>query len=346
MTVPSATCDDVTPARPAGVLPLALAVALVVAIGALPAVRFAESPAPRGRPDPIAAAFVGAPLDADRPRWSAPIALPEGTARVAGVGSTILAITPEGTWPVWALAEGEWRKLRGVPRGPAITDQVGVARDDGFSVIGVLDGRSVIYDYRDDGAFEGARTVRDVEAGAVAAFGDGVVVFDVTRPVGRFVTETIHDLPPPGTVVAAVGGLGWLVVLTADGSVHGVIDPADPEWRRLGEGFVSLRVSTSVVAVGANATTGLHRLEPTGTLVRLDDAPFGPTVVAGTTVAVHDWSSESIWMSAADDRWERLPLWDVAGFDATFGELVAGADVPTVLGVDGTGNRALWRAAP
>jgi hypothetical protein len=313
----------------------------------LPGTPFAESPTPAGRATAVVAPRAAASPASVGTRWNVPIELPGATHHVVGFGPTVVAITPEGLWPAWALHDGAWTKLRGIPRGPSIGPQVGVIRDHGFSVVGVVDGRSVIYDYRTDGGFEGARTVRDIEAGAFAAVGDGVAIFDTARPVGRLVTTTITDLAPPGTVVEAAGGLGWLLVLTTDGTVHGIQDPPRSEWQRLGEGFTALEASESVVAVGKDATVGMHRLDVGGALVRMDDAPIGPTVVWGTVVAVHDWSSDSIWMSTPDDRWERLPLWTDAGFRATFREMVPGTDMPTVVaGVDVAGDAALWRVTP
>lgn len=313
---------------------------------AWPGNSFAESPAHTERVSTVAAPLVGASPALDAGRWSTPIVLPDGTRDVVGFGSTVLAITPDGVWPAWALYDGAWTKLRGIPRGPSIGPQVGVTRENGFSVVGVFDGRSVVYDYRSDGDFEGARTVRDVEAGAFAAVGDGVAIFDGNRPVGRLVTTTITDLAPPGTVVDAVSGLGWLLVLTADGTVHGTQNPPGSKWVRLGAGFVALRASESVVAVGENTTVGMHRLNAAGTLERIDGAPFGPTAIWGTLVAVHDWSSDSIWVSESRGGWERLPLWRDAGFHATFLTMVPGTSVPTVVAVDEQGDQALWRAAP
>jgi hypothetical protein len=314
----------------------------------LPEIRFAESPATVRHTTAVdAPPFLGgAPLEADASRWNSPIALPEETRQLVGFGSTVVAITPDGMWPAWALGEGGWTKLRGIPAGSSIGDQVGVIRENGFSVVGVFEGRSVIYDYRPDGEFEGARTIRDLEAGAFAVFADGVAVFDANRPVGRLVTTTVTDLVPPGTVVDAASGMGWMVVLTSDGSVHGTQDPLAADWRRLGDGFAALRASERVVAVGENATVGIHGLDPEGMLVRMDRAPFGPTVVSGSQVSVHDWSSDSIWTSVTGDEWERLPLWADVGFHASFRQLVSGTEVPTVLGVDANGVWALWRAAP
>ncbi|MEX2424078.1 MAG: hypothetical protein WD990_08880 [Acidimicrobiia bacterium] len=258
-----------------------------------------------------------------------------------------MAITPDGVWPAWALYDGAWTKLRGIPRGPSIGSQVGVGRDDGFSVVGVFDDRSVIYDYRSDGGFEGARTIRGVAAGAYATVGRGVAIFDATRPVGHLLTTTtVTELTPPGTVVDAASGMGSLLVLTSDGRVHGTPETLGAEWRQLGEGFVALLAGEVVVAVGESATVGIHRLEPGGTLARLSRAPFGPTAVSGSVVSVHDWSSDSIWLSESGGGWERLPLWADAGFDGAFRTMVTGTDVPTVVAVDGNGRQALWRAVP
>lgn len=90
----------------------------------------------------------------------------------------------------------------------------------------------------------------------------------------------------------------------------------------------------------------VHRLEPDGRLERIDGALFGPTVVWGTVVAVHDWSSDSIWFSEPEGGRERLPLWVDAGFHADFRRMVPGTAVPTVVAVDVNGGQALWRASP
>lgn len=344
--VPTADGKAAAPVHSArAVHSVVLAGCLVLVVGALPAIRFAESPVPTERTTADAAPFVVAPV-AGNTLWDAPILLPGDVRDVVGLGSTVIAITPDDVWPAWALDDGRWTKLRGIPRGPSFGSQVGVKREHGFSVVGVADGRSVIYDYRTDGAFAGARTVRDIQAGALAAVGDGVALFDAHRPEGRLVTTTITDIAPPGIVVEAASGAGWLLVLTDDGIVHGIQDPSRSEWRRLGEGFVGLRAAENVVAVGENATVGLHHLAVDGSLVRMDGAPYGPTVVWGTAVAVHDWSSGSVWMSGGEDRWERLPLWTDAGFRATFRGMVPGTDVPTVAGVGPAGEAALWRVSP
>ena len=345
--VPSADRDAVRASRSIG-RPHLLAVAggIVVVAVAWPGSSFAESPAQTDRVSTVAAPFVGVSPAVEAARWGTPILLPRGTSDVVGLGSTVVAIAPDGVWPAWALFDGTWIKLRGIPRGPAMGTQVGVTREGGFSVIGVFDGRSVVYDYRSDGNFEGARTVREIEAGAFAAVTGGLAIFDATRPVGRLMTTTVTELEAPGTVIEAASGQGWLVVLTADGSVHGTRDPSDPTWRLLGTGFVGLRSSQRLIAVGENATVGIQELGSDGTLQRMDRAPFGPTVVSGSVVLVHDWSSDSIWASGSAGGWDRLPLWADAGFQASFGQMVGGAVVPTVTGVDGKGQQALWRAAP
>ena len=345
--VPTADRDAAVPARsPATPRLLAWVLGLALVTTAWPVSPLSESPAPPSRAAAVVAPLVDASPATSESRWTAPILLPEGTREVVGLGSTVVAITPDGVWPAWGLFDGTWTKLRGIPRGPSFGSHVGVARANGFSVVGVFSGRSVIYDYLSDGSFAGARTVRDVEAGAFAPVTGGLALFDSNQPTGRLVSTTVTDLTPPGTVAEAASGMGWLLVLTSDGSVHGMQEGFDAEWRRLGEGFSALRGAGVVVAVGENATVGIHTLRADGTLARMDRAPFGPTAVAGTAVSVHDWSSDSIWVSESGSAWKRLPLWADAGFDATFRKLVSGTALPTVVAGAADSGQELWTAAP
>lgn len=337
------TVREPTAHRRVPVVSLALAGSLVAFVW--PVLPFSQAPSGAAMSDPaVVAAPRIDPLPQQATLWSAPIPLPDPNARVVGFGPSVVAVTPGAIWPVSLLRDGQWSKLHGLPPGYALVNGVGVERGDGFSLIGVSGDRSIFFDFGADGRFGGAHTVRDLVAGAVTLFGGRVVVFDTERPVGRIVGERSEPIEAPGKVTDVAASDPWLVVLTEDGVVHATADGGQ-NWSPLGEGFSGLVSTQPVVAIGESAGVGLHRFEGLRGLVRIDRAPIGPTVSWGSEVAVHDWSSESVW-TLTPDGWQRIPLWSRDGFHGSFRTLVSGTDVPTVVGETATGELAVWRGEP
>jgi hypothetical protein len=324
-----------------------LVVGLVAAMLAWPAVSFSVSPTDHATPALVAvpapqiSAFVPPP---GTPRWVRAQRLLSEPDRVAAVGSSILAVTSGGMWPVSLLRDDGWHRLLGVPPGYRFGDEVAVTRSDGFAVVGTMGDRTVVLDYRPDGRFAGTTTVPNVIPGAVTVLRGEVVVFDAVEPHGVLVSLRQHSISTPGRVVDAGATDGWLLVLLENGTVHATAD-AGSEWSQVGDGFRALLVTDTVVAVGGSVSVGLQRFEPTIGLVPIARAPFGPAATWGGGVAIHDWSTEGVWWSTGKG-WERLPLWSRHGFTDTFVELVDGAAVPTVLAIGSDGEAAVWQIRP
>ncbi|MDX1447529.1 MAG: hypothetical protein R3246_00565 [Acidimicrobiia bacterium] len=328
--VPTAEHLSLPPApRRRGLLPGLAAVALCWPVVALVSSADPEPPPPRP-------AIVAPPTAAAGTWQVAPLATDD--VRVAALGGVVVAVHPDGIWPVSVLTAGTWQRLLGMPLAVEVAADVGTATTEGFLVAGVGEGRTVLYRYDHRGRFLGARTVFGVEAGVAVSAGSHLVVFDRERPQG--VVAGGAGFESPGLIVdaAAVGQL--LVVLDDDGVVHRSSDLGET-WVELGSGFTEL--VGSVYAVGASASVGIAQVTAEG-LVRLDGAPVGPTVAWGGSPAVYDWSTESVWQLTVEG-WERVPLWRSRGFGAGYLSLVDGADAPTVLGQTERGT-AVWQITP
>jgi hypothetical protein len=315
-------------------------------IAAWPALPFPQSPAVSSdRTAARSAPAVAAPLPGGGTAlWGRTQALAASVERVVGAGPAVLAVAPGETWPVSLLTEDSWKRLLGLPVGVELVPDFAVERPDGFAIVGVSGGSSVMFDFRVDGRFAGARTVFDLTAGVVTGFGESVVLFDAVRPVAASVADRVDRMTTPGVVIDAATEGTALLVLVDDGSVH-LSEDGGRTWIVLGAHFQRLLAADTVVAVGADATVGMHRFDPALGLVRLDSAPRGPTVAWGPSIAVHDWSNDSVWLSKADGGWERLPLWSRHGFTGEFAGMVDGAPIPTVVGQDRDGGRMVWQAS-
>lgn len=324
---------------------LVIAVGIVAVVSTWPSLPFAEAPASAAvLPGLVSAPDVEPASPAGITIWGPPISLPAVEAAVVGLGTHLVAVAERTTWPASILVDGEWRRLLGVPPGFTFAPDVGVVRRSGFALVGASGSdASVIFEFDEEGGFGGARTVRGVSAGAITSVGDAMVVFDVRRADGRVVSETIDPITPPGPVVAATGADEWIVILVDDGTVYAATLDDHDAWIHLGTGFADLLGGGIVVAVGRDATVGLHVFDSASGLIRLDRAPVGPTVLWDDRIAVYDWSNDSVWMSAGDG-WDRLPLWASQGFAAPFGWLVPGAGVPAVVGFVDAGQPGLWLA--
>jgi hypothetical protein len=217
-----------------------------------------------------------------------------------------------------------------------------VASEDGFSVVGRFRGQTVVFDFASDGRFGGARTVSGIDADAVAGGYGSLFVFDAVEPVAARLLPQLEMFATPGTVVQAVVSPNALAVLTVDGGVHLSTDQGEG-WELLGDGFRALAATDeAIVAVGASVTVGLQRVADRR-LVRLEGAPFGPTVGWGSGIGVHDWSTDSVWYSGDIGGWERFPLWSTHGFTDSFDDMVGGTDRPHVVATDAAGVRVVWR---
>ena len=322
----------------------ALGIGLLVTVAAWPAIPFSESPPPIVE-RAVSAPLVAAPLPGGGTAlWGRAQPLAPSVDRVVGAGSAVLAVAPNETWPVSLLTDHGWRRLIGLPVGVELVPDVAVERPGGFAVVGVTDAGSVMFDFREDGRFAGARTIFDVTAGVVTGFGESVVLFDAGRPVAAVVAHGIDRMATPGVVVDAAADGVSLLVLVDDGSVH-LSDDAGATWTLLGENFARLLTADTVVAIGVDATVGMNRFHPDLGLVRLEAAPRGPSVAWGSSIAVHDWSNDSVWLSKADGGWERLPLWSQHGFTGELAGMVDDAHVPTVVGVDADGGLVVWQTS-
>lgn len=316
----------------------------VLAVGlAWPALPFAAAPSVIvADVATVAAPEIGAPVSSGEVLWRPPVVLPLETEQVIGVGTVVLALAPDGLWPVSMLgSDGQWRRLLGLSPSFELTFDVAVPHAGGFSVVGSGHDRSVVLDFRQDGRFNGARTVFGIAAGALAQIEGEVVIFDQFEARGNRISESIVSFSTPGPVAQAASTGGWLVIRLVDGSVHASNDP-DAGWQALGDGFRSVIQTDPVVLVGESASIGLQTFDPGFGLTRLDQAPFGPTVAWGSSPAVYDWSTQGVWR-LTDDGWERLPLWNRHGFEGTFEALVDGVATPTVVGSDAEGLQAIWQ---
>lgn len=305
-----------------------------VALAVWPSIPFAVSP----RPVPTAPAGAGAPAVAPPAPgpgalWAAPVALPSGVERVVGVGRSTLALVPDAMWPVSLQVEDRWQRLLGLPMGSTIGGAA--AAGDGFVVAGVESDRTVLYRFSPSGRFAGARTVFGLRAGALVDAGSALVVFDAAAPTAVVLDAGRLDIDVPGIVSAAAWADGTAAIVTDTGDLYTSRDLAT--WTRRGGGFADVHAAGTIHAVGVSASTGLQRLDPDGTLVRLEGAPFGPVTSAGGEIVVYDWSTSGSWVSAGDG-WSRLPFWASAGFVGSFDRFVGGTDSVTVVtrALDGT----------
>lgn len=335
MSIVVPTADDHQPGAPRTVAVVTvLAVGVVLAIW--PAVPFATSPVPRAAVVGAGAPPVAAPVAAGA-IWTSPIPLPTADSRVVGVGDAVLAVAPTGLWPVSLLVGEEWRRLLGFPAGFTVADGVGASTGDGFVVAGVEADRTVLYRFSPDGRFTGARTLFGIRAGVLLTVGSTSMVFDEAARRAVVVGTAPHIVELPGAVVAAVEKDGTAAIVTDGGDLYVTSDHGSTwEWR--GEGFVDVVAADAIHAVGATASTGLHRLDADGWPVRRPHAPFGPTAGSREGIVVFDWSTSGAWV-ADSDGWRRIPFWNSAGFVGTFEGFVAGADTLTVVTVDADGSR-------
>ncbi len=320
----------------------------VLAVGlAWPALPFAAAPSvieADAAALAVAAPEVGVPASSGESLWRPPLILPLAAERIIGVGTVVLAIAPDGLWPVSMLgADGQWQRLLGLSPSFALSSDVAVPNSGGFFIVGSSHDRSVVLDFRQDGRFNGARTVFGITAGALVQVEGEVVIFDEVEATGSRVSESIESFQTPGPVAQSASSGGWLVILLADGTVHASNDPEEG-WQALGDGFRAVLQTDPVVLVGESVSVGLHTFDPTVGLSRLDQAPFGPTVAWESSPAVYDWSTQGVWR-LTKDGWELLPLWSRHGFDGSFEAMVDGVATPIVVGVDTDGLRAIWRAS-
>ncbi len=350
ITVPTAEARPQStggPRRPAATF---LAVGMLAVGLAWPALPFAAAPSVSATATgvtavAVAAPAIGADISSADVLWLPPVYLPPATEQVVAVGTVVLAVAPDGLWPVSMLGnDDQWQRLLGLSPSFELTPDVAVPSPGGFLVVGSSHDRSVVLDFRQDGRFTGARTVFGVVAGALVQIDGEVVIFDQFEARGSRISRSIVSFPTPGTVAQAASTGGWLVVLLADGSVHASNDP-DGGWQPLGDGFRAVLQTDPVVLVGESASVGLHTFDPGVGTTRLDQAPFGPTVAWESSPAVYDWSTQGLWR-LTKDGWELLPLWNRHGFDGTFEKMVDGAATPTVVGVDMQGLKAIWRSSP
>jgi hypothetical protein len=347
ITVPTAEVRPQSTGEPRRSAATFLAVG-VLAVGlAWPALQFAAAPAVTDTDAAtvaVAAPEIGAPVSSAEVLWQPPVVLPPATEQIIGVGTVVLAVAPDGLWPVSMLgSDGQWQRLLGLSPSFELTSDVAVPKPGGFSVVGSGHDRSVVLDFRHDGRFNGARTVFGIAAGALAQIEGEVVIFDQSEARGGRISENFVSFPTPGPVAQAASTGGWLVILLADGSVHASNDP-DGGWQALGDGFGAVLQTDPVVLVGESASVGLQTFDPGIGLTRLERAPFGPTVAWESAPAVYDWSTQGVWR-LTDDGWARLPLWNRHGFGGTFGAMVDGVATPTVVGGDGEDLQAIWRAS-
>jgi hypothetical protein len=344
ITVPTAEVHPQTTPRPSLSPAALLAFGVLTVVLAWPALPFAAAPEVTDAAVAVAAPEIGVPVSSAESLWSLPVALAPETEQIIGVGTFVLSVAPDGLWPLSLLgSDGQWQRLLGLSPSFQLTSDVAVASPGGFSVVGTGHDRSVVLNFREDGRFDGARTVFGIAAGALVQIGGEVVIFDQAESWGSRISETIASFPTPGPVVQAASSGSWLVILLADGSVHASANPVE-EWQALGDGFVAVLQTDPVVLVGESASVGMHSFVPGSGLTRLERAPVGPTVAWGSSPAVFDWSTQGVWR-LTDEGWERLPLWNRHGFGGTFEAMVDGVATPTVVGRDSEGRLAVWQAS-
>lgn len=347
ITVPTAEVRPQATGGPRRSAATFLAFGVLVVGLAWPALPFAAAPSVSVTDSTVvavAAPAIGANVSSADVLWRQPVVLPQATEQVVGVGNVVLAVAPDGLWPVSMLgADGQWQRLLGLSPSFALASDVAVPNSGGFFIVGSSHDRSVVLDFRQDGRFNGARTVFGLTAGALVQIEGEIVIFDEFEATGSRISERIESFATPGPVAQAASSGDWLVVLLADRSVHASNDPGGG-WLMLGDGFSAVLQTDPVVLVGESVSVGLQAFDPGVGLSRLERAPYGPTVAWESSPAVYDWSTQGVWR-LIDDGWELLPLWSRHGFDGSFEAMVDGVATPTALGIDAEGLQTIWQAS-